>query len=119
MTEPAYYRLSEVEELFRISRDTLIRWARAGIFDLQGENRGRRATGVSVRAALGRLEAGEDLWQVVKESEQRAVSRTARAQSTRTKQANGGTSHPHSTASDSPEFEPLASKPPSWLKTSI
>ena len=42
MAEPAYYYLAEVEEMFRIGRDTLIRWARAGIFELQGENRDRR-----------------------------------------------------------------------------
>ena len=119
MTEPAYYYLSEVEDLFRISRDSLIRWARAGIFDLQGENRGRRATGASVRAALRRLENGEDLWQVAKASEQAAQQPTAKARSTKTPKAAGGISRPRTKADDSPESAPLQSKPPSWLKKII
>lgn len=36
MTEPAYYYLADVEDLFRLSRDSLTRWARAGIFVLTG-----------------------------------------------------------------------------------
>lgn len=115
MAEPAYYYLAEVEELFRISRDSLARWARAGIFVLQGQNRGRRATGASVRAALRRVEAGEDLWQVVRESEAGAQP-TARGRSTKTPAASGGTSHPRTKSDDSLEFEPLVSKPPSWLE---
>lgn len=84
--QPAYYRLAEVEELFRIGRDSLTRWARAGIFDLQGENRGRRATGASVRAAMRMLEEGADLWGMVKERELAAsrnsiVSRPRKAKS--------------------------------------
>lgn len=116
MAEPAYYYLSEVEAMFRISRDTLIRWSRAGIFDLQGENRGRRATGASVRAAYQRLEHGEDLWEVVRRHEQRAAQPTAKARSTKTKPDNGGTSHRRTNDADSLVSEPLTKKGPSWLK---
>jgi len=119
MTEPAYYRLSEVEDLFRISRDSLIRWARAGIFVIQGENRGRRVTGPSVRAALRLLEQGVDLWQIVKESERnasRAAQPTAKGRSTRTQKDNGGISHHQTEADDSPALPPLMSKKPAWLK---
>jgi len=122
MTEPAYYYLAEVESLFRISRDSLTRWARAGIFVIQGQNRGRRVTGPSVRAALRRLEQGEDLWQSVKESEERAARAaqpTARARSTKTVTGNGGISPQPTEGADSPVFEPLASKPPAWLKKII
>jgi hypothetical protein len=122
MIEPAYYYLSEVEDMFRLSRDSLTRWAKAGIFVLTGENKGRRVTGASVRAAYARQEAGEDLWLVVKQYESSAPSepkRTARARSTRTKEAPGGTRPQPKTESDSSPFEPLVSKKPDWLKRII
>lgn len=115
MAEPAYYYLAEVEEMFRIGRDTLIRWARAGIFELQGENRGRRATGASVRAAYQRLEQGEDLWEVARRHE-RAPQPMARARSTKTSTDSGGTSHHPTKGADSLVSEPLQSKRPVWLK---
>lgn len=120
--DPAYYYLSEVEELFRLSRDSLIRWAKAGIFDLQGTNRGRRATGASVRAAYARQEAGEDLWQAVKESESRARSAakpTAKVRSTKTEKESGGSSPRPKVDAESLADAPLVSKPQSWLKRII
>lgn len=113
MIEPAYYYLSEVEELFRLSRDSLTRWAKAGIFVLTGENKGRRVTGASVRAAYARQEAGEDLWLAVKQYESSAPSEpkpTVRAQSTRTNEARGGTRPQPKTESDSSQFEPLVNR---------
>ena len=122
MTEPAYYYLSEVEEMFRLSRDSLTRWAKAGIFVMTGENKGRRVTGASVRAAYARQENGEDLWLVVKQHESSAPSApkpTAKVRSIKTKEAPGGT-HPQPTkANDSSPFEPLRSKKPDWLKRII
>ena len=122
MTEPAFYYLSEVEEMFRLSRDSLTRWAKAGIFVLQGENKGRRVTGASPRAAIARIEKGEDLWLVVKQYESNAPSEpkpTAKARSTKIRAVSGGTHPQPTTAGASPEFEPLVSKPQSWLKRII
>ena len=122
MTEPAFYYLSEVEEMFRLSRDSLTRWAKAGIFVLQGENKGRRVTGASVRAALARIEKGEDLWLVVKQHESSAPSapkRTAKVRSTRISAVPGGTRPQPTKDSDSDPFEPLVSKTPDWLKRII
>ncbi len=116
MSEPAYYLLKEVEALFRLSRASLTRWAKAGIFDLHGANKGRRVSGASVRAAQRRVEQGEDLWQVVKESEARAAQRTERAVSTKMRKADGGISRLHTTESDSLASRPLMSKPHSWRK---
>lgn len=104
--QPAYYRLAEVEALFRLSRDSLVRWARAGIFDLQGENRGRRATGASVRAAMRLLEEGADLWGMVKEQELAAsrasiVSRPRKAK-------------PEPASSEDATSTALTSKPHTW-----
>lgn len=106
--QPAYYRLAEVEELFRLSRDSLVRWARAGIFDLQGENRGRRATGASVRTAMRLLEEGADLWGMVKERELAAsrasiVSRPRKAKSQPVSDTSGAS-------------EELTSKQHTWKK---
>ena len=114
MAEPAYYKLSDVEALFGISRDTLTRWAAAGIFEIHGSGWGRRVTGVSVRAALARVERGEDLWATARSA--RAPQPTAEAVSTKTVKAAGGSSRRRSTAADSDESAPLAAKPPSWLK---
>jgi 1,2-phenylacetyl-CoA epoxidase PaaB subunit len=122
MTEPAFYYLSEVEEMFRLSRDSLTRWAKAGIFVLQGENKGRRVTGASARAAYARLEAGEDLWLVVKQHESSAPSEPkpmARVRSIKTKEAPGGMARQPIKDSDSDLFEPLVSKQPEWLKRII
>jgi hypothetical protein len=122
MSEPAYYYLSEVEELFRLSRDSLTRWARAGIFVLSGENKGRRVSGASVRAAYARQEAGEDLWLVVKKHESSAPSepkRTVKARSIKTRGESGGTRPQLTTDSASDPFEPLQSKRPDWLKRII
>lgn len=116
MADQAYYYLTEVEELFRISRDSLTRWARAGIFDLQGQNRGRRATGASVRAALRRVEAGEDLWRVVKEREAAEAQPMVKARAIKTARGGGGISPQPSKGSDSLVSEPLTSKPHSWRK---
>jgi len=122
MSEPAYYYLSEVEEMFRLSRDSLTRWAKAGIFVLHGENKGRRVTGASVRAAYARQEAGEDLWLVVKQYENSAPfapKRIVKARSTKTNAAPGGTRPQPTKESDSSQFEPLVSKQPGWLKRII
>lgn len=122
MTEPAYYYLSEVETMFRLSRDSLIRWGKAGIFVLTGENKGRRVTGASVRAAYARQEAGEDLWLVVKQHEGSAPSEPkpmAKARSIKTNAVPGGTPRQPIKDSDSGPFEPLVSKQPEWLKRII
>lgn len=122
MSEPAYYYLSEVEDMFRLSRDSLTRWAKAGIFVMTGENKGRRVSGASVRAAFARQENGEDLWLVVKQYESNAPSeprRTAKARSTRTSVEPGGTPRPPTKDDASDEFEPLVSKRPDWLKRII
>lgn len=122
MTEPAYYYLGEVEAIFKLSRDSLTRWARAGIFVLTGENKGRRVTGASVRAAYARQEAGEDLWLVVKQHESSAPSapkRTAKARSIKINVVPGGTHPPPKTANESAPFDPLVSKKPDWLKKII
>ena len=122
MSDPAYYYLAEVEEMFRLSRDSLTRWAKAGIFVVIGENKGRRVSGASVRAAYARQEAGEDLWLVVKQHESNAPSApkpTARARSTKTSAASGGTRPQPTKDSASDQFEPLQSKRPDWLKRII
>lgn len=116
MIEPAYYRLKEVEEIFRISRDTLTRWARAGLFELTGQNRGRRAMGESVRATYARAQAGEDLWLYVKRFEQAERQRMAKAPSIRTRKGGGGTSPRPPMENDSLASAPLTSKGPDWLK---
>jgi hypothetical protein len=108
-TEPAFYRLAEVEDLFRISRDTLLCWARAGIFDLQGENRGRRATGASVRAAYRRIDEGENLWEVAK---RRTFDSALPAPVRRKRRAT-----PEVSSRDAVQVEsPLVKKGPAWLK---
>jgi hypothetical protein len=122
MTEPAYYYLAEVEKLFCLSRDSLQRWVRAGIFVVQGENRGRRATGASVRAAYARQEQGEDLWAAVKQyesNERSAPKRMAKVRSIKTNAESGGTRPQPRTEQDSSQFEPLQSKKPDWLKRII
>ncbi len=122
MTEPAFYYLSEVEEMFRLSRDSLTRWAKAGIFVLQGENKGRRVTGASARAAIARIEKGEDLWLVVKQHESSAPSEvkpTAKVRSTGIKEVTGGTRPQPTKDSDLDPFEPIASNPRSPFKRII
>lgn len=122
MTEPAYYFLADIEKMFALSRDSLTRWIRAGIFVAQGENKGRRITGASARAAYARQEQGEDLWAVVKQYESSARSApkpTAKVRSIKTSAESGGTPRPQKTANASQEFEPLVSKKPEWLKRII
>ena len=67
--EQLYYKLTEAEQILRVSRDTLLRLHRAGLIVLHGENHGRCVTGVSLRALAARIEQGEDIWAVLKASE--------------------------------------------------
>jgi hypothetical protein len=119
MLEPLYYRLSEAERLLSVSRDTLLRFERAGLLVMHGKNHGKRVTGASLRALALRIEQGEDLWHAVQQSESPAPSapkRMARGRSTRTRPGDGGISHQPKTASDSLASEPIPSKQPAWLK---
>ena len=121
--EQLYYKLIEAEQILRVSRDTLLRLHRAGLIVLHGENHGRCVTGVSLRALAARIEQGEDIWAVLKASEaarenpaRSAPKRTARARSTRTNEASGGTSPRQRMDADSLASAPLLSKPPAFLK---
>ena len=123
--ERAYYKLAEAEELLSCSRDSLLRLARAGMLIIHGQNHGRSVTGASYRALTKRIDAGEDIWAALRAAEQNAEpapsapKRTAKARSTKTSKADGGTSRPQKTESESQEFEPLVSKRPGWLKRII
>lgn len=125
MTEPAYYRLSEVESLLSCSRNSLLRLERAKMLVIHGQNHGRSVTGASYRALAKRIDAGEDIWDALRVAEQNAEpapsaqKRMVKAQSTRTKQANGGISRPPTKDGESQEFEPLQSKGQDWLKRII
>ncbi len=77
MTEPAYYKLTEVEALLRCSRDTINRLERVGLLKVDGAtSRQRRANGGSVRRLLARIEKGESMGS--------ASRRHSRAKRTRT-----------------------------------
>lgn len=119
MIEPLFYKLSEAEQLLSISRDTLLRFERAGLIHTQGKNHGKRVTAASLRALAARIEQGEDVWAVVQASESPAPSaprRTGRGRSIRTNEASGGISPHPKTDDDSRGCAPLVSKPPAWLK---
>lgn len=70
---PVYYKLTEVEQLFRVSRDTVTRLERAGLLQVHGRNQGRLAVGTFVRALRARIEEdGEDLWEILRAAEAKA-----------------------------------------------
>lgn len=118
MIDALFYKLSEAEQLLSVSRDTLLRFERAGLIVFQGKNHGKRVTGASLRALAARIEQGEDLWATLADVERArsAPKPTARARSSKTNAESGGTSHPRETASDSLASAPIPSQGPSWLK---
>lgn len=124
MIELTYLRLSEVELGLSCSRDTLTRCAAVGLLNLHGEKKGRRVVAATYYALKARIEAGEDLWQLLRDAETASaavpspseVSATAKAQSTKTPKASGGTPRRRKKASASPESERKAKPGPSWLK---
>src|SRR6266508_1165369 len=124
MTEPAYYKLTEVEVLLRCSRDTINRLERVGLLKVNGAtSRQRRANGGSVRRFLARIEKGESLWDLLHAATaaQSAPGPTAKAPSTTTATGgSGATSRRRSTKSGShgntSATATPASTPPSWLK---
>lgn len=121
MLDQIFYYLEDAERILACSRDTLARYVRVGMLVAQGENHGRRITGASLRALNKRIEEGEDICATLKalENENPAPSErkpTAKARSTKTQKADGGTSPRQKIESGSLASAPLQSNPPSWLK---
>lgn len=119
MLDRLYYTLSEAEEMLQTSRFGLKRLERAGLIAIHGENHGKRVTGKSLRDLERRIAEGEDIWAVVRQSESPARSEpkpTAKARSTKTSKADGGSNPHQKTERDSLASAPLQSKPPAWLK---
>jgi cytosine/adenosine deaminase-related metal-dependent hydrolase len=94
MLDRLYYTLNEAQEILQTSRAGLKQLERAGLIVMHGANHGKRVTGASLRALEQRIAEGEDIWAVVKASENPALSepkRTARGRSTKIVKDDGGT----------------------------
>jgi hypothetical protein len=121
MLPQAYYYLADAESILAVSRHTIGRLEAVGLLLTTGKNRGKRVQGASLRALVARIEEGGDLWQILHaaESARSEPKLTAKARSTKTNKADGGSSRHQRTESALNEFEPLQSKKPEWLKEII
>ncbi len=119
MSEPAYYYLSEVCAMFRVSADTINRLVRLGILVAHGRSAGRRFQGAAARALHARIEQGEDLWQIKADAEKaHALAPTDTEVSTSMKSAKNGTSSRRKRQGSARRASATGPTklPPDWLK---
>jgi hypothetical protein len=120
-TEPAFYKLPEVETILNLSYQTIYRLCRLGILVKTGRSKGVLISAQSVHALVTWMEQGGDKWDAPKIRRDRPVSLPApvvRAASGKTaKPAATGT--PSASTENSTNIERLASKPPLRVLNSL